>query len=117
MIEVEQICDDSVYLEVPFVEKDLAKAAGARWDPRRIQWYAPPGTDLTHLRQWLKQRIYLQCGFEEKDIVADSGARWDRVQGSWYITSDQDPTPFRQWLHSLGPVHLDSASSRVQVAV
>lgn len=29
------------YLAVPFVEKDLAKGMGARWDPEAKKWYAP----------------------------------------------------------------------------
>ena len=33
--------DTRTYLEVPFAEKDAAKALGARWDPHKIQWYAP----------------------------------------------------------------------------
>lgn len=31
-----------VWLDVPFADKDEAKAAGARWDPRRRRWWAPP---------------------------------------------------------------------------
>jgi hypothetical protein len=31
------------WLDVPFAEKDEAKAAGARWDPAARRWYAPPG--------------------------------------------------------------------------
>ena len=102
--------DETVYLEVPFPEKDRAKAAGARWDPRKIQWYAPPGTDLSPLETWIKQRIYL-CAFKDKTTVAEHGARWDRVQQRWYITSDMDPSPFRSWLaceDSRGWSHIDT---------
>ena len=90
--------DETVYLEVPFLEKDRAKAAGARWDPHKIQWYAPPGTNLSPLETWIKHRIYLQCDFKDKTTVVEHGARWDRLQQSWYITSDMDPSPFRSWL-------------------
>src|SRR5699024_7233276 len=30
-----------VWLDVPFAEKDEAKALGARWDRRERRWYAP----------------------------------------------------------------------------
>ena len=33
---------DNEYLAVPYADKDEAKALGARWDPARRQWYAPP---------------------------------------------------------------------------
>lgn len=32
-----------VYLNVPFAEKDEAKALGARWCPERRLWYIPQG--------------------------------------------------------------------------
>jgi len=40
------------WLDVPFDEKDEAKAAGARWDRRAKRWYAPrPG--VPELERWL----------------------------------------------------------------
>lgn len=37
------------YLDVPYAEKDAAKALGARWDPTARRWYDPrppsPGLD------------------------------------------------------------------------
>ncbi len=30
------------YLDVPYADKDAAKAAGARWDPTAKRWYDPP---------------------------------------------------------------------------
>jgi hypothetical protein len=39
------------WLDVPFGDKDAAKAAGARWDPQARRWYAPqPGMDC--LGRW-----------------------------------------------------------------
>jgi exodeoxyribonuclease VII large subunit len=35
------------YLITEFRDKDAVKSLGARWDPLRIQWYVPPGIDLT----------------------------------------------------------------------
>jgi hypothetical protein len=38
------------WLDVPFGDKDEAKAAGARWDPQARRWYAPqPGMDCLAL--------------------------------------------------------------------
>lgn len=42
-----------VDLRVPFVEKEDAKALGARWDSQKKIWYAPPGADLDHLKRWV----------------------------------------------------------------
>jgi len=41
------------FLNVPFKEKDQAKAAGAKWDRTEKRWFAPEGTDLKPLDQWL----------------------------------------------------------------
>jgi hypothetical protein len=44
--------DQQPWLDVPFGEKDEAKAAGARWDWRAKRWYAPqPG--MPELARWL----------------------------------------------------------------
>ena len=89
--------DTRTYLEVPFAEKDAAKALGARWDPHKIQWYAPAHVDLAPLSRWRHDRIYLRCGAEDRDTVEELGARHDRTVG-WYILSNQDKEPFSRWL-------------------
>lgn len=42
-----------VYLNVPYAEKDAAKAAGACWDPRDRRWYVNADRELTRLGRWL----------------------------------------------------------------
>ncbi|MBM5574127.1 DUF5710 domain-containing protein [Deefgea sp. CFH1-16] len=42
-----------VYLNVPFKEKDQAKALGARFNPELKQWYVPHGVDVTRFVRWL----------------------------------------------------------------
>lgn len=36
----------NTFLDVPFKEKDEAKALGARWDGGAKKWYVPDGKDL-----------------------------------------------------------------------
>lgn len=43
----------STYLNVPFRDKDSAKALGARWDPAQRQWYVPEGRELAPFAAWL----------------------------------------------------------------
>lgn len=40
-----------VYLDVPYAEKDTAKALGARWDPAVKRWY-DPGPTTPGLHRW-----------------------------------------------------------------
>ena len=46
------MAEQQVWLDVPFGDKDAAKAAGARWDPTVRAWYAGPRADLTALGRW-----------------------------------------------------------------
>ncbi|MEH3084950.1 MAG: exodeoxyribonuclease VII large subunit [Xylophilus ampelinus] len=40
------------YLDVPFRQKDEAKALGARWDGAARRWYVPDGLDLEPFAAW-----------------------------------------------------------------
>lgn len=41
-----------IYLNVPFSEKDEAKALGAKWDRRAKAWYARDDMELEPLKRW-----------------------------------------------------------------
>lgn len=47
------IATDKMWLTVPYVQKNAAKACGAMWDKENRQWFAPAGTSLEPLAQWL----------------------------------------------------------------
>ena len=49
------ISQKNVDLAVPFVEKDFARAAGAKWDKERKTFYAPAGTNLSLLEKWISK--------------------------------------------------------------
>ncbi|MDL2259673.1 DUF5710 domain-containing protein [Deltaproteobacteria bacterium OttesenSCG-928-K17] len=53
---VPEIATERVVLDVPFEEKNQAKAAGAKWDRDNKVWVADPGTDLTRLGQWIPEK-------------------------------------------------------------
>jgi exodeoxyribonuclease VII large subunit len=59
-----------VDLVVPYVEKEDAKALGARWDVDRKVWYAPPGSDLQLLGRWLP-RDFMPAQPAESDEAAE----------------------------------------------
>lgn len=41
------------FLNVPYAEKDEARALGARWNPGKKRWYAPPGVALDAFQKWM----------------------------------------------------------------
>ena len=92
--------NERTYLEVPFEQKERAKAAGARWDPRYVRWYVPPFIDLSDFQPWLKRRVFLRevPDYETSEHLKDMGAKFDRVAGRLYITSELDGSPFQGWV-------------------
>lgn len=44
--------DSKLYLNVPYAQKDAAKALGARWDAATKKWYVPAGKDPAPFAQW-----------------------------------------------------------------
>lgn len=61
----EDVAEKRITLKVPYAEREAAKSAGARWDKDAKSWYAPPGTDMAKIDQWLPKRI------AERDPVAE----------------------------------------------
>lgn len=114
-----------VYLDVPYEEKNQARALGARWDGRAKSWYAPAGADMKWLAQWLpKNRVldvnqkavetvikeentmtnvatektFLAVPFADKDDAKALGARWDKEAKSWYAPEGTDLAPLQRWI-------------------
>ena len=44
---------NKVYLDVPFSEKDMAKALGAKWDPNVRKWYCPEYLSWDTFAKWI----------------------------------------------------------------
>jgi hypothetical protein len=50
-----------IYLDIPFAQKDEAKALGARWDNSKRKWYAPNGEPALLTRWAIKPVVPLSC--------------------------------------------------------
>ena len=50
-----KMADSKTYLNVPFAQKDEAKALGARWDAVNKKWFVPADKDITHFARWQPQ--------------------------------------------------------------
>jgi hypothetical protein len=46
------MADLKVYLNVPFAQKDEAKALGARWDAVQKKWFVPADKDIALFARW-----------------------------------------------------------------
>lgn len=73
------------WLDVPFADKDAAKAAGARWDPKARRWYAPrPG--IVELARWLP-RPPIPAVLPGEDRQFGGGLFVDLVPSSCWFTN------------------------------
>ena len=54
------MADSKTYLNVPFAQKDAAKALGARWDAANKKWFVPAGKDITLFAKWQTESALFQ---------------------------------------------------------
>ncbi len=55
-LPTENLAQEKTYLAVPYIAKNKAKSAGAKWDKEAKLWYAPAGTDLEQLKQFMPDK-------------------------------------------------------------
>jgi hypothetical protein len=84
-----------VYLDVPFCDKDTAKALGARWDPAAKRWYDPyPPTPS--LAQWAA-RPELPELLPGEDRSFGTGLFVDLIPASCWFTNVRSYVTPRNW--------------------
>lgn len=49
--------DSKIYLNVPFAQKDAAKALGAKWDAAHKKWYVPASINMTPFARWQSEAV------------------------------------------------------------
>jgi hypothetical protein len=82
------------FLNVPYAEKDDARALGARWNPGKKRWYVPPGVALEPFEKWLaKDGDGCQPGAKAGTGRVDAAAA-KPVTGVNYVALDHACNPF-----------------------
>ena len=112
------------YFDVPYEQRQEAKALGCKWDkdnkkwfineatPERIEAMDKAGFKTVEVQKNLesvqknenaetKQKILLIVPFEEKDLAKELGAKFDRETKSWYVPEGMDLEPFERWKPTL----------------
>ncbi len=87
------ILADRIYFEVPFEQKEAAKAAGLRWDNTIRKWYASD-TEIAKVFARSAQsepaapvqadRLYFKVPFLQKDRAKAMGMRFDGIRKLWF---------------------------------
>ena len=52
-LRLAQLRGERVDLQVPYAQKDEAKAMGARWDPEKRLWYVPADVNAAAFTRWM----------------------------------------------------------------
>jgi hypothetical protein len=81
------------FLNVPYAEKDEARALGARWNPGRKKWYVPAGVPLEPFEKWLDKAGGSAAGASTGGGRVDSAAA-KLVTGAHYVELDHVCNPF-----------------------
>jgi hypothetical protein len=85
-----------VYFDVPFEQKDTAKAAGLRWDNTLRKWYAENAeiakafslsAEVNADAPTQVERYYFKVPFLQKDLAKRMGMRFDGVRKLWFAPS------------------------------
>jgi len=84
---------DKIYFEVPFEQKEAAKAAGLRWDNTNRKWYATnleiakafsAATEVIAVAPAHVDRFYFRVPFLQKDRAKAMGMRFDGNRKLWF---------------------------------
>lgn len=72
----------NTYLEVDFADKDIVKAAGAKWCAMRKKWYVKGARQIEQVKDYMI--VDLCVPYELKDEAKAAGAKWDVIRKTWY---------------------------------
>lgn len=82
------------YLNVPYAQKDAAKALGARWDAANKKWYVPAGKDPEPFGQWLTPAEPGAVKADSAPTVAVSPTNITLPADSNFVAYDGDAPPW-----------------------
>lgn len=82
------------YLNVPYAQKDAAKALGARWDAANKKWYVPAGKDPEPFGQWLTSAQSRAAETDSVMPVAVLAEKITQPADSNFVAYDGDAPPW-----------------------
>ena len=111
-------------INVPFKEKEEAKALGAKWDRQEQSWYVPANLDMAPFAKWTQEqaktvagdaqtpavasdqpatkkaaegRVYLAVPYKDRIEAKAAGAEWDKSAKSWFAGPGADMAKLDKW--------------------
>jgi antirestriction protein ArdC/phage/plasmid primase-like uncharacterized protein len=108
------IAKENTPINVPYKERNEAKAQGAKWDRSEQTWYIPQGVSLDKFVKWnggveapvVTQDIKIPDNTERQDLAVPykdrseakaAGAKWDKEKKTWYAEAGADMEKLGKW--------------------
>lgn len=129
-------------LNVPFKEKEKAKALGAKWDRQNTTWYVPAGENSEPFTKWIRpavtektdssnesavdnnlvnpqkpaqERQYLAVPYDDRITAKEAGAKWEGgVVKSWYVGPNANMSVLERWLPENVPTQQSPAMQPIE---
>jgi putative DNA primase/helicase len=124
------------FIDVPFKDKNEAKALGAKWDRQEQSWYIPSGVPAAAFSRWSEpgarttdgrsevtpglqisnqasERQYLVVPYSQRTAAKAAGAKWDAAAKSWFADPKADISRLEQWKPDNVPLQQGPAMSPV----
>ncbi len=101
---------DMILLDIPYEDKEEAKALGAKWSKNKGSWYVLEGTNLEPFAKWTKEeqsqsidtiaekKTFLAVPYTDKEKAKKLGAKWDQDNKSWFVEPGTNLEPFSKWV-------------------
>ena len=88
----------TIFLEVPYEQKEDAKSKGAKWNTELKKWYITSSDDIDLFKSWT--RNYIDVPYNEKDEAKSLGALWCKENHMWYYKyfNTDSSHMFNKWL-------------------
>lgn len=107
-------------INVPYKERNEAKALGAKWDRAEQTWFVPKGISLNKFAKWsgesvavteekslvasakeitsgVGERQNLAVPYKEREEAKAAGAKWDKQNKTWYAEAGADMEKLAKW--------------------
>lgn len=96
------------YLNVPYAQKDEAKALGARWDNSQRKWYVPAGIAVESFSRWLP---------DQADITLSTNTLEDEAAAPYVVQTAQKGIALSELLNGVQAAVAQTFKSAVWVLV
>jgi hypothetical protein len=95
--------DRMIALQVPYEQKDTAKAMGARWDAARKIWFVPDGVLATPFERWMPAHAGMAKKPPKKSSQKKGGKKRPAKRVDGYVGKRTVGKDYKESVGAVGP--------------